>query len=380
MMEMKRPKITYEENESGSFARFVVEPLERGFGTTLGNSLRRILLSALPGAAPVGIKIAGVDHEFSTIPGVREDVTEIILNIKGLAIKIHGACPEKKEITLYKNTAGPVTAADISVPSDVEILNPDMYICNLEQGAVLDMSIYIDTGRGYVPADRNKDAKAPIGYIPVDSIYTPVEKANYTVESTRVEQSIDFDKLTIEVLTNGTVSAKEIISTTKVVKTAASTAITYDELISVKHSLKQRYRDKAEWIMNPATYTAICKLKDANGQPYFKEDEYKILGRPVRESDSMPTMAAGKKAIIFAEPTGYTIKATTSIELTVLREKFATKNMLGVMAFGEYDAAITDGNPDMEKMELIVFDPIHHDYIQLGEKVGNAFSDGKTLK
>ena len=343
MMEMKRPKITYEENESGSFARFVVEPLERGFGTTLGNSLRRILLSALPGAAPVGIKIAGVDHEFSTIPGVREDVTEIILNIKGLAIKIHGACPEKKEITLYKNTAGPVTAADISVPSDVEILNPDMYICNLEQGAVLDMSIYIDTGRGYVPADRNKDAKAPIGYIPVDSIYTPVEKANYTVESTRVEQSIDFDKLTIEVLTNGTVSAKEIISTTKVVKTAASTAITYDELISVKHSLKQRYRDKAEWIMNPATYTAICKLKDANGQPYFKEDEYKILGRPVRESDSMPTMAAGKKAIIFAEPTGYTIKATTSIELTVLREKFATKNMLGVMAFGEYDAAITDG-------------------------------------
>ncbi len=212
MMEMKRPKITYEENESGSFARFVVEPLERGFGTTLGNSLRRILLSALPGAAPVGIKIAGVDHEFSTIPGVREDVTEIILNIKGLAIKIHGACPEKKEITLYKNTAGPVTAADISVPSDVEILNPDMYICNLEQGAVLDMSIYIDTGRGYVPADRNKDAKAPIGYIPVDSIYTPVEKANYTVESTRVEQSIDFDKLTIEVLTNGTVSAKEIIS------------------------------------------------------------------------------------------------------------------------------------------------------------------------
>lgn len=146
-----------------------------------------------------------------------------------------------------------------------------------------------------------------------------------------------------EEFTAGATKIKGIISTTKVVKTAASTAITYDELISVKHSLKQRYRDKAEWIMNPATYTAICKLKDANGQPYFKEDEYKILGRPVRESDSMPTMAAGKKAIIFAEPTGYTIKATTSIELTVLREKFATKNMLGVMAFGEYDAAITDG-------------------------------------
>lgn len=211
MMEI-RPKITCDENESGSFARFVIEPLERGFGTTLGNSLRRILLSSLPGAAPVGIKISGVDHEFSTIPGVREDVTEIILNIKSLAVKIHGACVGKKEITLYKNTPGDVTAADIDLPSDVEILNPDLYICSLEQGAVLDMVIFIDVGRGYVPSDRNKDAEAPIGFIPIDSIYTPVEKANYTVESTRVEQSIDFDKLTVEVLTNGTVSAKEIIS------------------------------------------------------------------------------------------------------------------------------------------------------------------------
>ncbi|MEG1613450.1 MAG: DNA-directed RNA polymerase subunit alpha [Clostridia bacterium] len=212
MMEMKRPKITFEENENKSFAQFVVEPLERGFGTTLGNSLRRILLSSLPGSAPVGIKIAGVDHEFSTIAGVREDVTEIILNIKGLAIKIHGQPQERKEITLYKDTPGKVTAADIVVPSDVEVLNPDLYICSIEDGAVFDMTIYVDSGRGYVPSSRNKDIKAPIGFIPVDSIYTPVEKANYTVESTRVEQSIDFDKLTIEVLTNGTVSAKEIIS------------------------------------------------------------------------------------------------------------------------------------------------------------------------
>jgi DNA-directed RNA polymerase, alpha subunit, bacterial and chloroplast-type len=212
MMEMKRPKITFEESDDRSYARFVVEPLERGFGTTLGNSLRRILLSSLPGSAPIGIKIAGVDHEFSTIPGVREDVTEIILNIKGLAIKIHGQNQEKKEITLFKDIPGKVTAADINVPSDVEIMNPDMYICSLEEGASIDMTIYIDSGRGYVPADRNKDAKAPIGFIPVDSIFTPVEKANYNVESTRVEQSIDFDKLTIEVLTNGTISAKEIIS------------------------------------------------------------------------------------------------------------------------------------------------------------------------
>lgn len=145
-----------------------------------------------------------------------------------------------------------------------------------------------------------------------------------------------------EEYTSGTTKIKGIISTTQVVKTASSTAITYDELVSLKHSIKQRYRDKAVWIMHPSTYTAICKLKDNNGQPYFKEDEYKILGRPVKESDSMPTIAAGKKAIVFGDPSGYTIKATTSIELTVLREKFATKNMLGVMAYGEYDAAITD--------------------------------------
>lgn len=214
MMEMKRPKITYEENEAKNFARFVVEPLERGFGTTLGNSLRRILLSSLPGAAPVGIQIAGVEHEFSTIKGVREDVTEIILNIKGIAVKIHaeGDKSTRKELTLYKNKVGAVLAGDIEIPSDVEILNPELYLCTLEEGAVLDMRIFVDVGRGYVSAVNNKDSRCPIGFIPVDSIFTPVEKANYVVESTRVEQSIDFDKLTIEVLTNGTVSAKEIIS------------------------------------------------------------------------------------------------------------------------------------------------------------------------
>jgi DNA-directed RNA polymerase subunit alpha len=214
MMEMKRPKITYEENEAKNCAKFVVEPLERGFGATLGNSLRRILLSALPGAAPVGIQIAGVEHEFSTIKGVREDVTEIILNIKGLAVKIYAGAdrPTRKEINLYKNTAGAVTAGDIDIPSDVEILNPDMYICTLEEGAVLDMRIFVDVGRGYVAASANKDSRSPIGFIPVDSIYTPVEKASYFVESTRVEQSLDFDKLTIEVQTNGTISAKEITS------------------------------------------------------------------------------------------------------------------------------------------------------------------------
>ncbi|HKL93764.1 MAG TPA: DNA-directed RNA polymerase subunit alpha [Clostridia bacterium] len=213
MMEIKKPKIVCEENESRNFARFIVEPLERGFGTTLGNSLRRILLSALPGAAVVGIKIEGVHHEFATIKGVKEDVTDIILNMKGLRLKAtNNDRSGKIELFLKKNTAGEVTAADIELPMDIEIMNPNMHICNLDDGANLSMSIFVDTGRGYVPAERNKDQRMAIGYIPIDSIYTPVVKVNYTVESTRVEHSIDFDKLTLEVTTDSTTSAKEIVS------------------------------------------------------------------------------------------------------------------------------------------------------------------------
>ncbi|MDD4840203.1 MAG: DNA-directed RNA polymerase subunit alpha [Clostridia bacterium] len=213
MMEMKKPKIVCEENESKNFARFIVEPLERGFGTTLGNSLRRILLSSLPGAAAVGIKIDGVQHEFATIKGVKEDVTDIILNIKGLRLKVTSTDRTGKiELILKKDTVGVVTASDIDLPMDVEVLNPKMHICTLDEGGVLAMSIFVDTGRGYIPADRNKDSRMAIGYIPVDSIFTPVVKANYAVESTRVEHSIDFDKLTLEVTTDGTTSAKEIVS------------------------------------------------------------------------------------------------------------------------------------------------------------------------
>ena len=214
MMEIKKPKITFEENESKNFAKFVVEPLERGFGITLGNSLRRVLLSSLPGAAAVGLKIEGVDHEFSTIKGVKEEVTEIILNIKTVRFKVTQAQERagKIKLHLYADTACTVTAGDIDLPSDVEVLNPDQVICTLDDGGVLDMAIFVDTGRGYVSAEHNKDAQGLIGYIPVDSIFTPVTKVNYTVESTRVEQSIDFDKLTVEVTTDGTVSAKEIIS------------------------------------------------------------------------------------------------------------------------------------------------------------------------
>ena len=214
MMEIKSPKISFEENESKNYAKFVVEPLERGFGTTIGNSLRRILLSALPGAAAVGIKIAGVEHEFSTIKGVKEEVTEIILNLKTVRFKAVSSLEKagKQRCTLHADSVGAVTAGDIECATGIEVMNPDQVICTLDDGASIDTEIYVKCGRGYVPATQNKEVLEPIGYIPIDSIYTPVVKANYTVESTRVEQSIDFDKLTLEITTDGTTSAKEIAS------------------------------------------------------------------------------------------------------------------------------------------------------------------------
>lgn len=213
MLEIMRPKITVpEENERKDHAKFVVEPLERGFGTTLGNALRRILLSSLPGAAAIGIQIEGVSHEFSTIPGMREDVMGLILNLKGVAFKAPDEADYRCVLSLKKTGPCVVTAADITVNSEVSVLNPDCYLCTLDEGGVLDMKITVANGRGYVPADGVKIPNAPIGYIPVDGIFTPVVKANYTVESTRVKQSIDYDKLTIEVQTDGTKSAREVIS------------------------------------------------------------------------------------------------------------------------------------------------------------------------
>ena len=211
MLGIVKPKLEIEKPSSdGSYAKFVVEPLERGMGITLGNSLRRVLLSSLQGVAVTSIKIDGVQHEFSTIPGVKEDVTEIVLNIKSLTAKISGESPK----TLYIEEEGPtqVTASDIKTDSEVEILNGDLHIATLEEGAKLYMEVTIDKGRGYVPAERNKQNQNIIGIIPVDSIYTPVLKVNYTVENTRVEQITDYDRLNLEVWTDGTISAKEAVS------------------------------------------------------------------------------------------------------------------------------------------------------------------------
>ncbi|ADI25207.1 MULTISPECIES: DNA-directed RNA polymerase subunit alpha [Geobacillus] len=211
MIEIEKPKIeTVELSEDAKYGKFVVEPLERGYGTTLGNSLRRILLSSLPGAAVTSVQIDGVLHEFSTIDGVVEDVTAIILNIKKLALKIYS--DEEKTLEIDVQGEGVVTAADITHDSDVEILNPDLHIATLAEGGRLRMRMTAKRGRGYVPAEANKREDQPIGVIPIDSIYTPVSRVSYQVENTRVGQVTDYDKLTIDVWTDGSIGPKEAIS------------------------------------------------------------------------------------------------------------------------------------------------------------------------
>ncbi|MDR2421408.1 MAG: DNA-directed RNA polymerase subunit alpha [Oscillospiraceae bacterium] len=211
MVEIEKPRIEcIELPGDNAHGKYIIEPLERGYGTTLGNSLRRILLSSLPGTAVTSVKIAGIQHEFSTIPGVKEDVTEIILNIKGIVARLYADRPK----TVYLEASGErnVTAADIMADAEVEILNPDLHIATLSEGASLRMEMTIDHGRGYVPAERNKLSQPVIGVIPVDSIFTPVLKVNYTVENTRVGNMTDFDKLTIEVRTDRTISARDALS------------------------------------------------------------------------------------------------------------------------------------------------------------------------
>ncbi len=212
MIGIEKPRIdTAEITPDGTYGKFVVEPLERGYGITLGNSLRRVLLSSLTGYAITSVKIDGVLHEFSTIPGVKEDVTEIVLNLKDVKLKINGEGPK----TLYVNVSGEgeITAADIQTDSEVEILNPELHIATLNSDAHVNMEITCDEGRGYVSSERNKALLQPIiGVIAMDSIYTPVTKVNYTVENTRVGQITDYDKLTLEVWTNGTITATEAAS------------------------------------------------------------------------------------------------------------------------------------------------------------------------
>lgn len=211
MIEIEKPKVTCLPSEDANHESFVVEPLERGYGNTLGNGLRRILLSSLPGAAVTSIQIEDILHEFSTVPGSKEDVTEIVLNLKQLVVRLNGS---EDEMSAYIEAIGPkeITAADIICDSDIEICNPDLHIATLEENATLNLTMKIARGRGYVPAEQNKDENTPIAVIPVDSIFTPIKKVNFKVENTRVGQVTDYDKLTVDVWTDGSITPKEGIS------------------------------------------------------------------------------------------------------------------------------------------------------------------------
>lgn len=210
---IEKARIEREEvSRDGCYGKFVVEPLERGFGHTLGNALRRVLLSSLPGVAVSSVHIEGVQHEFSTVPGVKEDVAEIILNLKGLAVKLLSDTDEPKTVTIDAKGPCEVTAADISLSDEVEVINPDMHIATLDRDAHLQMTLTLDRGRGWVSADKNKNPNMPIGVIPTDSIFTPVRKVNYSVEDTRVGQITDYDKLTLEIWTDGTLLLEEAIA------------------------------------------------------------------------------------------------------------------------------------------------------------------------
>ena len=247
MVEIEKPRIEcIDSQDDVSYGKYIVEPLERGYGTTLGNSLRRILLSSLPGTAATSIKIAGVQHEFSTIPGVKEDVTEIVLNVKKIIAKLH--CQGTK--TVYIDTAGEceVTAGDIKADGEVEILNPEQHICSLGPDASFNMEITLSHGRGYVPSDKNKTPNMPIGTIAVDSIYTPVYKVNYTVENTRVGNMTDYDKLTLEVWTDSTISARDAVSLgAKILSDHLSLFTNLSETVASKPTMAEKaetHRDK----------------------------------------------------------------------------------------------------------------------------------------
>ncbi|HHY41634.1 MAG TPA: DNA-directed RNA polymerase subunit alpha [Thermoanaerobacterales bacterium] len=249
MIEIEKPRIELvEKSEDNTYGKIVVEPLERGYGTTLGNSLRRVLLSSLPGAAVTSIKIEGVQHEFSTIPGVAEDTTEIIMSLKQLAVIMHS--DEPKLLRIEAQGEGEVTAKDIIADADVEILNPDLHIATLEKDAKLFMELTLEKGRGYVTADRNKKPNQPIGVIAVDSIFTPVHKVNFNVEHTRVGQRTDYDKLTMEIWTNGAIKPDEAVSAAaKILIEHFSLFIGLTDQVQIEEEPVEKEKDEREKIL-----------------------------------------------------------------------------------------------------------------------------------
>ncbi len=296
MIEIEKPKIEFvEHDEQNNYGRFVVEPLERGYGTTLGNALRRILLSSLPGAAITNVKFDGALHEFSSLPGVLEDTIEIILNVKAISLKIHSDEPQTLVIDIDK--AGPVRAKDINAPADVDILNEDHYICNLEENARFYMEMTAVNGRGYVPAERNKMPQQPIGVIPVDSMFSPIRKVNYTVENTRVGQVTDFDKLTLELWTDGSIGPDEAVSlSAKVLNTHITLFVNLTEKVDEVEITSDSKEEDRERILEMTIEELDLSVRSYN---CLKRAGINTVGELVRKSEDemMKVRNLGKKSL-----------------------------------------------------------------------------------
>lgn len=296
MIEMEKPRVeVVETNDENTYGKFTVEPLERGYGTTLGNSLRRIMLSSLPGAAVTSVKIDGVLHEFSTVPGVKEDVAEIILNLKGLSIRTHGN--EPKVVRIEARGEGLITAGDIIADADVEILNPEMHIATLDEDGTLTMELNISKGRGYVASENNKTQGMPIGVIPIDSIFTPVTKVNYFVENTRVGQVTDFDRLVIEVFTDGSILPDEAISlAAKIMNEHLNLFINLTEHVSEVEIMVQKEEDTKEKVLEMTIEELDLSVRSYN---CLKRAGINTVDELIQrtEEDMMKVRNLGKKSL-----------------------------------------------------------------------------------
>jgi DNA-directed RNA polymerase subunit alpha len=297
VIEIEKPVIEcIELSEDNSFGKFVVEPLERGYGITLGNSLRRILLASLPGTAVKWIKIENILHEFSTVPGVKEDVVEIILNLKGLAAMINSD-EDLKILRIEANEPGVITAGDIIADADVEILNTDMVIATLEENSELNMEIALSKGRGYVPSEQNKEAGLPIGIIPVDSIYTPVKKVNYFVDKTRVGQSADYDKLVLEVWTDGTIKPDEAASLgAKIMSEHLNLFINMTDSIDGVEIMVEKEEDKKEKVLEMTIEELDLSVRSYNCLKRAGINTVEELAEK-SEDDMMKVRNLGKKSM-----------------------------------------------------------------------------------
>ena len=296
MLEIEKPKIEIIElSDDDTYGKFSVEPLERGYGITLGNSLRRILLSSLPGVAATSVKIEGVLHEFSTVPGVTEDVVEIILNLKKIAVKLYS--DEQKIVRIEKKGEGKITAGDIICDADVEILNPELHIATLNKDGVLNMEIVLEKGRGYVSSDKNKKPDQPIGMIPIDSAFTPVRKVNYNVTDTRVGQVIDYDKLTMEIWTDASSSPEEAVSlAAKILNEHLNLFINLTEHASTVEIMVEKEEDKKEKMLEMSIEELELSVRSSNCLRRANINTVEELTQK-SEEDMMKVRNLGKKSL-----------------------------------------------------------------------------------